>query len=98
MKKVLKTKPLYKKIKDFYDEEITVPTLEERKKTLKDIRNLYKPLAKMNLDEQEDKYMTARQLKLEEIKKKREAEISNNNKHHDSLPYKDNLDKDQTNT
>jgi len=75
LKKIMKQVPLYRRIKECYDEEIELPTLEQRKKTLADKRNLYKPLAKKDFIDHTDKYSSIKKVKLEEIKKKREDEM-----------------------
>ena len=44
MKEVVRKKPLYKQYEEKYYEQVELPTLEQKKKQLEDLRNFYRPI------------------------------------------------------
>jgi hypothetical protein len=49
-------KPLYKQIEERFRNEVEMPDLEMKKKTLEEIRNFYKPIASKELSNHSRKY------------------------------------------
>lgn len=67
VKQVMKATPLYKVIEQKYKEEVEMPELNEKKQKLKNLRNFYKPVHKLNINAHSKNY--------ELIKKQMENDI-----------------------
>ncbi len=51
VKSVINSKPLYKLYEEKFKQEVEMPELEQKKKQLEDLRNLYRPIQKNDLQE-----------------------------------------------
>ena len=49
VKEVLNKKPLYKQFEEKYQQEVEMPTLEQKKKQLEELRNFYKPIERQEI-------------------------------------------------
>ena len=56
MKEVVRKKPLYKQYEEKYYEQVELPTLEQKKKQLEDLRNFYRPIEGQELKQHAMKY------------------------------------------
>ena len=63
---------MYKQIEKDYQEKIELPTLQEKKRVLSDIRNFYKPILREEIDDFEKDYQEKKKIKVEQKRIERE--------------------------
>ena len=61
-------KPVYVAIEEKFREEVEIPELEEKKKKLKELRDLHKPMPELKLKQHSKKYKVTKKLMEDEIK------------------------------
>ena len=66
---------VHDKLEKEYEEKFIIPTLEQKKAQLENIRNFYKPIDREELDEHEKNFLITLKKKQDEKRLKREMEL-----------------------